>query len=108
MAWLSLYLEAPHALGDLPPGHRAAIGLQGPDEERTLTQLRAVVVADYLLDAAAGGATNRNAQYSDLDHTTAGQPTGTPAPTTWPTYARNTTNSNTTPGGRSARPTTAS
>ena len=51
MAWLSLYLEAPQALAIYHRVTETAIGLQGPDEDRTLTQLRADVAADYLLTA---------------------------------------------------------
>lgn len=59
MAWLSLYLEAPKALAIHNWVTETAIGLQGPDEDRTLTQLRADVAADFLLET---GQTNQNSQ----------------------------------------------
>jgi Domain of unknown function (DUF222) len=51
MAWLSAYLPAPEALGIYNLVTDAAIALQGPDETRTLTQLRADVFADLFLDS---------------------------------------------------------
>lgn len=48
MAWLNLYLEAPAALAVYNRITETAIGLQGPDEDRTLTQLRADVASDLL------------------------------------------------------------
>lgn len=58
MAWLSLYLEAPNALAIYNRVTETAISLQGPDEDRTLTQLRADVASDYLQGAGlASGAT---------------------------------------------------
>lgn len=50
MAWLSLYLEAPKALAIHNWVTETAISLQGPEEDRTLTQLRADVAADFLLE----------------------------------------------------------
>lgn len=50
MAWLSLYLEAPKALAIHNWVTETAISLQGPEENRTLTQLRADVAADFLLE----------------------------------------------------------
>src|SRR5690554_1752856 len=58
MAWLSLYLEAPHALAIHNWVTEAALGLQGPEEQRTLTQLRADVARDLLLET---GRTDRSA-----------------------------------------------
>lgn len=50
MAWLSLYLEAPKALAIHNWVTETAISLQGPEENRTLTQLRADVASDFLLE----------------------------------------------------------
>ena len=63
MAWLSAYLPAAQAAGIWDRTTSAARALQGPDEARTLTQLRADVAATWLLtagreqapDAAPGG-----------------------------------------------------
>ena len=53
MAWLSAYLPASHALGIYNRVSDGAVGLQGPNESRTLTQLRADVFADLLIDGEA-------------------------------------------------------
>ncbi|MBE4718387.1 HNH endonuclease signature motif containing protein [Pseudarthrobacter sp. AB1] len=50
MAWLSAYLPADQAAGIWDRTTAAARALQGPDESRTLTQLRADTVATWLLD----------------------------------------------------------
>ncbi|MET3950254.1 hypothetical protein ABIB29_001086 [Arthrobacter sp. UYEF36] len=57
MAWLSAYLPADTAAGIWERTTAAARALQGPDETRTLTQLRADVAATLLLgtDGTAGG-----------------------------------------------------
>ncbi|MEK0153905.1 HNH endonuclease signature motif containing protein [Arthrobacter oryzae] len=63
MAWLSAYLPAATAAGIWDRTTSAARALQGPEEARTVTQLRADVAAAWLLtagreqapDAAAGG-----------------------------------------------------
>ena len=57
MAWLSLYLEAPQALAIYHRVTETAIGLQGPDEDRTLTQLRTDVATDLLVNAGPAGST---------------------------------------------------
>ncbi|MBE4716916.1 HNH endonuclease signature motif containing protein [Pseudarthrobacter sp. AB1] len=49
MTWLSAYLPADQAAGIWDRTTTAARALQGPDESRTLTQLRADVAADWLL-----------------------------------------------------------
>jgi hypothetical protein len=55
MAWLSAYLPAGQAAGIWERTTAAARGLQGPDEPRTLSQLRADVAATWLLGTSAGG-----------------------------------------------------
>lgn len=52
MGWLSAYLPATDALGIYNQVTDRAIALQGPGEPRTLTQLRADVFRDLLLDPA--------------------------------------------------------
>ncbi|MCO4256115.1 HNH endonuclease signature motif containing protein [Pseudarthrobacter cellobiosi] len=53
MAWLSAYLPADQAAGIWNRTTTAARALQGPDESRTLTQLRADVAAAWLLGGEA-------------------------------------------------------
>ncbi|WP_166784361.1 HNH endonuclease signature motif containing protein [Cryobacterium sp. TMT1-2-1] len=55
MGWLSAYLPASDALGVYGQVTDRAIALQGPDEPRTLTQLRADVFRDLLLQAGCAG-----------------------------------------------------
>ena len=59
MAWLSAYLPADTAAGIWERTTAAARALQGPDEARTLTQLRADITASWLLTShmtcTAGG-----------------------------------------------------
>ena len=55
MAWLNLYLEAPNALAIYNRVTDTAISLQGPDEKRTLTQLRADVASDLLVHGGLDG-----------------------------------------------------
>ncbi|WP_083266398.1 HNH endonuclease signature motif containing protein [Arthrobacter sp. U41] len=57
MAWFSAYLPADTAAGIWERTTAAARALQGPDEERTLTQLRADIAATWLLTT---GATSNN------------------------------------------------
>ena len=52
MGWLSAYLPSSDALGIYNQVTDRAIALQGPAEPRTLTQLRADVFRDLLLDPA--------------------------------------------------------
>jgi hypothetical protein len=55
MGWLHLYTSAHIALGAYNRADQMARELaQSPDEDRTLTQLRADVVADLLLDGVVG------------------------------------------------------
>ena len=56
MAWFSAYLPAGTAAGIWDRMTAAARALQGPDEPRTLTQLRADVAATLLLNAGTPGA----------------------------------------------------
>lgn len=53
MAWVSLYLAADSACAVWNKTSALARGLQGPDEPRTLTQLRADVAAKLLLGGTA-------------------------------------------------------
>ncbi len=55
MAWLSAYLPADQASGIWDRATTAARALQGPTESRTLTQLRADNVADWLLGGTLDG-----------------------------------------------------
>ncbi|WP_426224980.1 DUF222 domain-containing protein [Pseudarthrobacter sp. DSP2-3-2b1] len=52
MAWLSAYLPADQAAGIWNRTTAAARALQGPDEDRTMTQLRTDAAATWLLDGA--------------------------------------------------------
>ena len=61
MAWLSAYLPADTAAGIWDRTTAAARALQGPDEARTLTQLRADIAATWLLEAT-GTAQQRRQQ----------------------------------------------
>jgi hypothetical protein len=62
MAWLSSYLPADTAAGIWSRATDAARALQGPDESRTLTQLRADIAADWLLRGVAEGTPSPAAQ----------------------------------------------
>ncbi|MHA7142593.1 HNH endonuclease signature motif containing protein [Arthrobacter sp. Sr33] len=55
MAWLAAYLPTEHAAGIFHRVDTAARALQGPDEARTLTQLRADVLVDVLTSAGPTG-----------------------------------------------------
>ena len=61
MAWFSAYLPADTAAGIWDRTTAAARALQGPDEARTLTQLRADVAAILLLNTGTDGNVNVNA-----------------------------------------------
>ena len=50
MAWLNVLMSAPDAVAVYTRLTNIAVSLQCPDEERTLTQLRADVFRDLLLD----------------------------------------------------------
>jgi hypothetical protein len=54
MGWLHLYTSATIGLAAYNRADEVGRELQGPAEERTLTQLRADVVSDLLLDGAVG------------------------------------------------------
>jgi hypothetical protein len=62
MSWLSAYLPADTAAGIWNRATAAARSLQGPDEPRTLTQLRADTAADWLLRGVAEGTPSPTAQ----------------------------------------------
>ncbi|WP_160668485.1 HNH endonuclease signature motif containing protein [Pseudarthrobacter sp. ATCC 49987] len=69
MAWFSAYLPADTAAGIWDRTTAAARALQGPDEARTLTQLRADIAATWLLtngladgEVAGGGVPSPRAQ----------------------------------------------
>jgi hypothetical protein len=71
MAWLSAYLPADQAAGIWDRTTTAARTLQGPDEDRTLSQIRADTVATWLLtNNAAGGGTGGITATSDGKGTT--------------------------------------
>jgi hypothetical protein len=55
MAWLNLYVEAPIAVAMYQKATEVARSLQGPNEPRTLAQLRADVLATMLLGGGIGG-----------------------------------------------------
>ena len=62
MAWLSAYVTADVAVAGWSRATEAARALQGPNESRTLTQLRADVAADWLLAGVAEGTPSPTAQ----------------------------------------------
>lgn len=55
MAWLTAHLSAENAFGIYNRISQIATGLQGPAEERTLTQLRTDVFSDLLIDGTTLG-----------------------------------------------------
>ncbi|MGM9470441.1 DUF222 domain-containing protein [Pseudarthrobacter sp. YS3] len=57
MAWLSAYLPADQAAGIWNRTTAAARALQGPDEDRTMTQMRADIAANLLLGGDADNLT---------------------------------------------------
>jgi hypothetical protein len=73
MAWLSAYLPAPDALGAFNRISELATNLLHPDEVRTLTQLRADVFRDLLIDGQprdeASGVTAKVFGHDDLPTT---------------------------------------
>ncbi|MCB5275738.1 hypothetical protein BJG92_03289 [Arthrobacter sp. SO5] len=77
MAWLNAYLPADTAAGIWERTTAAARALQGPDEARTLTQLRADIAATLLLtgNGAAGTGTGTS---GGIAGRLAGGGTGTP------------------------------
>lgn len=62
MAWVSVYLPADVAAGIWSRATEAARALQGPEESRTLTELRADVAAGWLLEGVAEGTPSPRAQ----------------------------------------------
>ena len=66
MAWFSAYLPADTAAGIWERTTTAARALQGPDETRTLTQLRADVAAILLLNTGTDGNVNGNVNVNGL------------------------------------------
>ena len=81
MAWLNAYLPADTAAGIWERTTAAARALQGPDEARTLTQLRADIAATWLLtagldDSGTGGGTGGGTRDRDFGRGIAGAGTG--------------------------------
>jgi hypothetical protein len=62
MAWLSAYVTADVAVAVWSRATEAARALQGPNESRTLTQLRADIAADWLRVGVAAGTPSPKAQ----------------------------------------------
>jgi hypothetical protein len=72
MAWLSLYLPGDTACAMWNRASAIARGLQGPDEDRTLTQLRADAAAALLMGARAAGSDSNSRSFDDGDPADAG------------------------------------
>ncbi|HEY8754202.1 MAG TPA: DUF222 domain-containing protein [Arthrobacter sp.] len=70
MAWLSAYLPADTASAIWNRTTAAARALQGPDEARTLTQLRADVAATWLLTNNIAGGMNGTTGMTEMAGTT--------------------------------------
>ncbi|MDQ0632204.1 hypothetical protein QFZ40_000113 [Arthrobacter pascens] len=68
MAWLSAYLPADTAAGIWDRTTTAARDLQGPDERRTLTQLRADTMATWLLEGTTTDARQHGHNYRHRHH----------------------------------------
>ncbi|PVE19965.1 HNH endonuclease [Arthrobacter sp. Bz4] len=66
MAWLEAYLPVEQAAGIFHRVDTAARNLQGPDEPRTLTQLRADVFADVLTSSGPGADQAGGASYQGV------------------------------------------
>ncbi|WP_354350160.1 DUF222 domain-containing protein [Pseudarthrobacter sp. PvP090] len=66
MAWFSAYLPADTAAGIWDRTTAAARALQGPDEARTLTQLRADIAATLLLNTGTDAGTDGNGLTGDV------------------------------------------
>jgi hypothetical protein len=62
MAWLHLYVEAPVAVAMYQAATDVARSLQGPDESRTLAQLRADVLATMILTGGDAGTSDPAAE----------------------------------------------
>ncbi|KRE71580.1 endonuclease [Arthrobacter sp. Soil762] len=71
MAWLSAYLPADQAAGIWDRATISARALQGPDEDRNLSQLRADTVATWLLgnNIAGAGTGGTTAMSGDISET---------------------------------------
>ncbi|MBE4719604.1 HNH endonuclease signature motif containing protein, partial [Pseudarthrobacter sp. AB1] len=82
MAWLSAYLPADQAAGIWNRTTTAARALQGPHEDRTLSQLRADTVATWLLTntIAAAGASGMTAMSGGKGETGMAAGDGVPPP----------------------------
>ncbi|MFD1845969.1 HNH endonuclease signature motif containing protein [Arthrobacter flavus] len=83
MAWLEAYLPVDQAAGIYHRLDTAARALQGPDEPRTLTQLRADVLADVLTSAGTTGHMSTNSDGTTIGAITAdgaGEPDGLDSP----------------------------
>jgi hypothetical protein len=65
MAWLNLYVEAPVAVAMYQKATEVARSLQGPNEPRTLAQLRADVLATMLLGGGVDGASPQASRNGD-------------------------------------------
>ncbi|PNI07594.1 endonuclease, partial [Arthrobacter sp. AFG7.2] len=68
MAWLSAYLPADQALAGWNRLNALARAAQGPDEPRTLTQLRADTFASAILTSGTNGGTSRGSGNSSGVH----------------------------------------
>ncbi|MET4136131.1 DUF222 domain-containing protein [Pseudarthrobacter sp. PvP090] len=66
MAWFSAYLPADTAVGIWDRTTAAVRALQGPDEARTLTQLRADIAATLLLNTGTDAGTDGNGLAGDV------------------------------------------
>ncbi|MDQ0120330.1 hypothetical protein J2T22_003529 [Pseudarthrobacter defluvii] len=67
MAWISLYLPADTACAIWNRTTATARGLQGPDEPRTLTQLRPDIAASLLLGAGVNHGARNTAVHAEED-----------------------------------------
>ncbi|MDQ0679274.1 hypothetical protein QFZ30_002656 [Arthrobacter pascens] len=82
MAWLSAYLPADTAAGIWNRATAAARALQGPTEDRTLTQLRADTAATWLLRAGGESVSGLRTAHPTAENSTIGGvgPGGVPSP----------------------------
>ncbi|MFJ6158907.1 DUF222 domain-containing protein [Pseudarthrobacter sp. NPDC092184] len=75
MAWLSAYLPAHQAMAGWNRLNALARAAQGPDESRTLTQIRADDFAEAILTSGSNGGSSRGCE--DISSVLAGNSTGT-------------------------------
>ncbi|MFJ6157245.1 DUF222 domain-containing protein [Pseudarthrobacter sp. NPDC092184] len=75
MAWLSAYLPAHQAMAGWNRLNALARAAQGPDEPRTLPQIRADEFAEAILTSGSNGGTSRGCD--DMSSVLAGNSTGT-------------------------------